>query len=153
MIPDRFGLSKIINGKEFNRTLLFPLTIENKGSKQLIINRIAMNLRKGKKSDIYIWQSELESLPPPEKRPNLITTFIVHKYNSSSKIISFVSEEQNIDLIEGTNNLEIDILYNKRKHYISNWEIEIPKSLIDKVNQKGAVYQLNTSEMIFIREI
>ncbi len=45
MIPDKFGFSKIISGKNFNRALIFPFTVKNSGSKQLIINQIIINLK------------------------------------------------------------------------------------------------------------
>ena len=105
------------------------------------------------KQIMFIWQTELDSLPPTKREPALAAPFSIRGYDSVVKLCGFAAESPMDSLHEDTYTVKLMVLTNQTWSESIKFKLYISESTIQNIENGETHTQKNTTRNKFIAPI
>jgi len=93
------AFSKLEKGKG-NASISAPLVFVNSGARLGIVEDIKLEVNHRNKQSIFLWQTELDSIPP-QKKGVMAASFSIKAQSSILKLCGFISDSPEYSFSEG----------------------------------------------------
>lgn len=149
--PNLIMIDRVDSGKG-NLAIAIPVICTNKGARLGIVEDFKLILDGQNKQITFIWQTELDSIPPT-RDPPLAVPFSIGGYDSVFKLCGFVAESP-MDSLEGdTYTAKLMVLTNQTWSDFIKFELYIPEFAIQNIENGERHAQRNTTRNKFMAPI
>ena len=149
--PNLIMINRVDSGKG-NLAIAIALICTNKGARLGIVEDFKLILDGQNKQITFIWQTELDSIPPTRIAP-LAVPFCIGGYDSVVKLCGFVAESPKDSLEGDIYTAKLMVLTNHTWSDFIKFKLYIPESAIQNIESGERLTQRNTTRNEFIAPI